>query len=63
MASIQAKVGTFDPQFVLCHNPDMLLNTWSTSKESIPLFLFPPWKVKILYFVFLNTRQCCAMAD
>lgn len=53
-AAIQAKLVSFQPEFVLAQDPAMVTDTWISNAESFPVFLHPPWKVIYPNFQLFN---------
>ena len=44
-AAVQAKLGSFQPEFILSLNPAELTGAWVSEAECFPIVLNPPWTV------------------
>lgn len=46
-AAIHAKLGqTFQPDFILCHDPSTVADAWISRSDAFPTFLSPSWNVE-----------------
>ncbi|XP_057375085.1 uncharacterized protein LOC130696035 [Daphnia carinata] len=46
-AAIHAKLGqTFQPDFILCHDPSTVADAWISRSDAFPTFLTPLWNVE-----------------
>ncbi|KAI9554265.1 hypothetical protein GHT06_019537 [Daphnia sinensis] len=46
-AAIHAKLGqTFQPDFILCHDPSTVADAWISRSDAFPAFLSPSWNVE-----------------